>query len=309
MTETAKTPALRAGMLVENQRMPGWGPGKVIGLSGNTATVHFRDAGAGSPVRRIQLPFLALAASQTDAVLDLVPVPKDPGSGPARKASKKKPAPAVGSLAQTIEAFLRRYPKGFEDPEYLAHERGAKLEAHARWAAALGEGRGESLLAAGDVGALRDAVLAAEGPTTYLHPVEKSALRGALADAADAPRFFAALLALAAEAEPTEAVFTEYVTSLAALETRGKTQLLRWTLASVLPAIARPDAHLFVKPDSARRCAQRIPFDLHYAPEPRWATYRRVLEMAAQLLGALRPHGARDFVDVQSFAWVTREEP
>lgn len=310
MAEGTKAPAIRAGTLVENSRMPAWGPGKVVALSGNTALVHFRDAGSGSPVRRIQLPFLAVAGVQSDPVLDLVAIPKEGGPGAKRpRAASKKPARAVAPLAQTIEAFLRRYPGGFQDAAYLEDERGYKWSAHERWAETLGGGRGEALLAAGDVEAVRSLVLAAEGPTNYLHPVEKAALRDAISDPAGSPRFLAALLALAAEEKASEAAFTDYVASLAALETRGKTRPLRWTLATVLPAIARPDLHFFVKPDSTRLCALRLPIDLLYAAEPRWVTYRRMLEMGAQLLEALRPHGARDLVDVQSFAWVTREEP
>jgi hypothetical protein len=39
-------------------------------------------------------------------------------------------------------------------------------------------------------------------------------------------------------------------------------------------------------------------------PQLNWLTYAKLLEMSGQLLEALRPYGARDFIDVQSFIWM-----
>jgi len=48
-------------------------------------------------------------------------------------------------------------------------------------------------------------------------------------------------------------------------------------------------------------------FDLPYAASPTWPCYDALLRMSARLRDELRPLGAADYVDVQTFMWVTRE--
>ena len=61
---------------------------------------------------------------------------------------------------------------------------------------------------------------------------------------------------------------------------------------------------MFFKPEVTQKCAARLVFDLQYSTELEWATYQRLLEMSDLLLARLRPHQARDFIDVQSFVWL-----
>jgi len=297
------------GALVLNTRVESWGPGKVLTCSGNTATVHFRDLPSGDNRRKLGLSFLALMSIQSDPVLDLVDLTKlgtIPGKG---RRTKSRPRNNVGSLEQAIEFFLQKYPMGFEDADYLKAERNYKWASHERWRTTLGAGEGERLLAAGDVGEVCRRLAAVEGPTKFLHRVEKIALHEALNELAAMRPYLDALFALVEEATPSEGCFTAYANALELFPSRGQTNVFRWTAACVFPAMARPDTHLFVKPQCTRHCAARLGLELQYEPQPKWLTYRYLLDLAARLLETLQPRGARDLIDVQSFIWVTRDLP
>ena len=61
---------------------------------------------------------------------------------------------------------------------------------------------------------------------------------------------------------------------------------------------------MFLKPTVTQDCAVGLMFDLQYSPELNWLTYAKLMEMSTFLLEYLRPYGARDFIDVQSFVWL-----
>ena len=58
-----------------------------------------------------------------------------------------------------------------------------------------------------------------------------------------------------------------------------------------------------------RRVAETFSFDLLYTPRPNWTTYSRLLQLSEHLLVRLRPLGAVDLIDVQSFMWIVGGEP
>jgi hypothetical protein len=61
---------------------------------------------------------------------------------------------------------------------------------------------------------------------------------------------------------------------------------------------------MYLKPEVTQECAARMMFDLQYSTELVPAPYLPLLEMSRSLLDQLRPLGARDFLDVQSFIWI-----
>ena len=61
---------------------------------------------------------------------------------------------------------------------------------------------------------------------------------------------------------------------------------------------------MFLKPQPTKDCADRLRFDLQYSADLRWITYNQLLLLSDTLLSLLRPYGARDYIDVQSFMWV-----
>ena len=58
-----------------------------------------------------------------------------------------------------------------------------------------------------------------------------------------------------------------------------------------------------------RQLDNTFSFDLLYSTYPKWATYDQLLKLSDQLLERLRPLGARDLIDVQSFMWVVGGSP
>ena len=85
--------------------------------------------------------------------------------------------------------------------------------------------------------------------------------------------------------------------------------MLTWPVVTILPFLAKPDGHMFLKPLQTQRIAEAFTFDLSYSANPKWGTYNRLLTLSNRLLELLRPRGARDLIDVQSFMWVVEGLP
>jgi hypothetical protein len=64
-----------------------------------------------------------------------------------------------------------------------------------------------------------------------------------------------------------------------------------------------------LKPEVVKKAAGRAGRDLVYSTTIKWDAYERTLDLSRSLLESLAPLGAKDFIDVQSFMWVTRELP
>ena len=62
---------------------------------------------------------------------------------------------------------------------------------------------------------------------------------------------------------------------------------------------------MFLKPEVTKTAAERLGFDLLYTSTPNWGTYSRLLDMSRLLMQSLKPLGARDLIDVQSYIWMT----
>lgn len=82
---------------------------------------------------------------------------------------------------------------------------------------------------------------------------------------------------------------------------------LTWPNVTIVPFLAEPDKFMVLKPEITKRMARRMGFDLLYSSEPTWHTFEALQRMARMLLDRLGPLGAKDFIDVQSFIWVTKD--
>jgi hypothetical protein len=60
---------------------------------------------------------------------------------------------------------------------------------------------------------------------------------------------------------------------------------------------------MLLKPEVTKQAAERCPFNLMYDPEPNSITYERLVILCDNLLEALKPLGARDYMDAQAFIW------
>ena len=307
----SKTQAQKVGQIVEHPTKPNWGPGKILAISGSTVTVYFRDAQSGDPVKKLSLGYvnLRLAPEQSDPQLDNLPRYT---SKTAHLLSKR-----LGT-AQRIKLFQKHYPLGFEDPGSIGDarsgERSCKWRAHQLYLETLGGGQAEALSADGRTDELQTRFLALESEVNLLSPYEKTAFRGAIENPDAASQFFLSLVKVLDEPGTAEKrwwrdldtwpAFDQLVSAVESLPAVGKSSPVKWTVLTLFPYLAQPDRHMFLKPEPTKKCAKRMAFKLLYTPRLNWSTYRQLLEMSHCLLDELKPLGAKDLIDVQSFIWL-----
>lgn len=291
---------IEIGSIVQNPLKPEWGPGKVATVHGGTLYVFFRDL-PGERARKFKTEALRLAAVQSDPVLDNLPPFIERDGDVVVPAGRITPAEAR-------ERFLRHYPGGFADAGYIGTEtegeRTYKWSAHLRFREVFGGGRGRALLAGSGADLITE-VSRVLGPASNLLAVQEYiALREGLGSLDAARRYISTLLDLI-EAGPQAAAFEAHAEATASLPAKGHTHTDKWTVATILPYLARPDVFMFVKPTITQAAAAALGFDIRYDARPNWATYDRVLKMSELYMNQLADLGPRDFIDVQSFFWVT----
>jgi hypothetical protein len=288
------------GTLVENPTVPAWGPGKVVHLRGDTAHVFFRDF-EDHRAKRFKADYLRIADVQSGPILDNLP-PFVEKSGEFSLSSRRV------TMDQAVAKFMGIYPGGFFDEGYLGDlkrgERSYKWKAHEMWLQAFGEGRAEEMLASGGIAEMNKHAMRIVTDVNLLTAEEGAAFKDGLSDKAAAEAYHRALVDLLASG-PTSETFEPYAAAIASMPAIGAEGTDRWTVASILPFLARPDAFMFVKQAVTLKAAERLGFDPHFDARPNWTTYDAVLRMSRiyfELLDALEP---RDLIDVQSFFWVT----
>ncbi|RRR70367.1 MAG: EVE domain-containing protein [Candidatus Viridilinea halotolerans] len=81
-----------------------------------------------------------------------------------------------------------------------------------------------------------------------------------------------------------------------------------WPAATFFLMLTDPQRQIFVKPTPSRAMLVHLRSESHWAIRPDAAVYSQVLELAKHLHEELRPLGARDMIDVQSFLWMLQPE-
>lgn len=193
--------------------------------------------------------------------------------------------------------FLQFFPDGFRSPTFEGDERGSygergyKLRAKAKLdeaapldQALTGSGYGEG-------------VLSAYRATNLLSPFEKTRLEPVLRGP-DADAFIQAA-----------ALFTMGDIALALDAMRrilAKHDNAKWTVATYLPFLWRPEAHMFLKPVVTQDFAERVghPFAHDYAPALDPEVYASLLDLMAVTKAQMANLQPRDNIDLQSFVWV-----
>jgi hypothetical protein len=201
--------------------------------------------------------------------------------------------------------FLRFFPEGFRDEDYVETEREYKWETHLRWREVLGATEFGALLQAGRHHEIAARVVRVEQRSLYsmLFSFEKMALRDAVKSNHGARRLAEGLFAYLHGGAELPARFEAWVDAVAGLP-RKQTRVLTWPLVTVFSFIAQPKQHMFMKPNTIRAAAQAYGFDLDYRSRPNWHTYSKLLELAAHVRVDQRELGPRDMIDIQSFLWV-----
>jgi hypothetical protein len=295
---------LENGMLVQHASL---GLGKVVALEGNAVHVFFVTSGARFATKLrlpMALPLLTRAASTNAWLAGLSGFALDEKSG------RYGLAGSWLSHGDAVARFLDVFPKGFSDPGYAgdgADKRGRGFlwrRAHDVYVETLGGGEGERLLAAGDVAELAERALRVERHVRPLNrDAEKASFGAALKDLDAARGYFAALFELLAAPAPKSPRFEALAAAVAALPPGGARES-GWQMVTLLPFVARPDLHMLLRPKFACDAAHRLGLELAYEPRPSWSTYSALLKSAGMLLEKLRPLGARDHIDVETFMHV-----
>lgn len=293
------------GLLVTHPNKPEWGPGKVLAMSGSLVTVYFRDAPevkAGDAIKRIDTQHMPLQAAslQSDPWLDAIP----PLIDGRRDTTEPRLSPDAA-----VARFLNRFPGGFADLEYLHKERNYKRAAHEEYVKRLGDGRGAALLAAGSIDEVRSHLLHVEGRVNLLSHFEKFAFAHAIKDPAAVVSYSSALFRVLAAPDRDEAAFGELIRAVTDLPAEeGRAGVAKWPVLTLFPFLAQPSRFMFLKPEVTQTASDRLRFNLNYSAKINLLTYSRLLALADVLMDMLRPHGARDYIDVQSFIWVTGDK-
>lgn len=81
-----------------------------------------------------------------------------------------------------------------------------------------------------------------------------------------------------------------------------------WPAATFFLMLAYPNEHIFVKAVPFRAMLVRLRPEIPWSTRPTAAAYAQILQLARDLYEQLRPLGARDMIDVQSFIWSVQPE-
>ncbi|HVE71165.1 MAG TPA: hypothetical protein VNI54_07330 [Thermoanaerobaculia bacterium] len=203
------------------------------------------------------------------------------------------------AAARCRKKFLRFFPDGFRDETYLDWERGYKQAAHEQWEEQLGQFTFRALLKKGEFTEIAQRAARIEGKTNLLFSFEKMALRDAVKSPEGAEAFARGLYEFLYGKQSLEK-WIEVVANLP----RRQTRVLTWPLLTVFPFIAKPEEHIFLKPNVTRAAAGEYGFDFDYRSKPNPDTYASLRELAETIRrdqADLRP---KDMIDLQSFIWV-----
>ncbi|HEY2066736.1 MAG TPA: hypothetical protein VGG84_12305 [Gemmatimonadaceae bacterium] len=203
--------------------------------------------------------------------------------------------------------FLSVFPGGFRDETYIDWERDYKWAAHERWEEALAPESYRRHLERGEFAEIAATAVRIESRTNLLFSFEKMALRDAIRSPKGARLFAEGLYEFLYGADADEQLFEAWCRDVSELP-RVKTRVLTWPLITVFGFIARPDKHVFLKPNVTRVAAKRYGFDFTYRSKPNWETYQSLLTFARTVKrdnADLRP---RDMIDLQGFIWVAGSE-
>jgi hypothetical protein len=217
---------------------------------------------------------------------------------PTRKVSKTRvstsKAPPIEKLKQD---FIKRFPGGFEDPDFVEKERKYKLEAHTLLEKTLDRATVKRLLDEGKYQEVCARARAVVQMTNLVDHRETSALNSSTRDVTNAEEYAKGLNELLYGDGEFRPRFEQFVSVL------GRQGGAKWPIATYFPFIAYPGEHMFLKPEATKAVALSCGVELGYRPTPNWKTYEALQRLVALLQEKLADLHPRDLIDVQSFIW------
>lgn len=199
--------------------------------------------------------------------------------------------------------FLRIFPKGFYDEDYVALERDYKWAAHDRWGERLDRRTHRALLNKGDFAEIAARATAIEGRTNLIFSYEKMAMRDALKIPEGARAFAEGLYDLLYGPSKLPQRFQRWCDTVANLP-RKQSRVFTWPNVTVFGFIAQPGTHFFLKPTVTRRAAEEYGTEFDYRSRPSSESYASLLDFAERVRADLADLRPRDMIDIQSFLWI-----
>lgn len=198
-----------------------------------------------------------------------------------------------------ISHFLRHFPEGFDDLEYLeVRERGEKLEAARLLSENLPvaeavDGSGMAEIVEKVFNAIRFQLIAWQEKATALRM-----LRGTDGDA-----FVRAAARFCLSGEKAD------LSRLKAVAANNEAD--KWTIVTYLPWLWQPERHMFLKPEATKSFAKRVghAFQIVYENGDSYETYTSCTNLAGEILAKAAKIGPRDNIDAQGFIWVSEKYP
>jgi hypothetical protein len=187
--------------------------------------------------------------------------------------------------------FLHFIPDGFHSPKFAELERDYKVAAKAKLDATA------PLEKALDGTGYGEAVLSAYRATNLLSPYEQTRMQAVLRG----PRADAFIQAAARfTLDPGKASLRDMETALEPDDNA------KWTVATYLPFLWQPEAHMFLKPEVTKDFATRVGhrFVADYEARLHLPFYESLLDLVAKTEAELKSLTPRDRIDIQSFIWI-----
>lgn len=211
-----------------------------------------------------------------------------------------------------IQKFIRAFPKGFYDENYLSWERDYKSLAHERWQQVLSKKEFKKLMTDREYEEVAMRALSVESRTNLLLPYEKMALRDAIKNADGAEMFAKGLYQLLFGTTTIKKRFSIWcemfdgLPGIRAVEAspRNKDKVLSWPVYTVFGFLAEPNEYVFLKADEMHSAAASYGFHLKLDMKLRAQSYTSFLEFCEEVKTDLRKLKPRDMIDIQSFLWV-----
>lgn len=306
-TASDTTPALE-GQLFRHAKRPEWGVAVLAWERETHRGYQFEDGRLRKirkgyykllePVEELGAPEAVIRKNLERAIIAT--------GGEATRKIKKKVAP----FEDQIELFVRMYPKGFQDPEWISDHRGdpesTALKRHRDASLqdaqeALSADRCSALVDEGQHDALFDSITDVLAGTNLL-PIshvknlrrlddeERKAYAEAVADVLHGERHF-------------DERFRDYIQALTSL-LGGKPS---WRIATALPALVHPQEHVSVRRSAFARQAGSIAPTARYTRKAQVGSYKNYKRVALGVKKRLveAGHEPRDLLDIHDFIWDT----
>ena len=203
--------------------------------------------------------------------------------------------------------FLRAFPGGFRDQDYLEWERNYKWRAHLEWQKALTPDLFEELIKRGEHRRIAKAAIAIKSRTNLLFLSKKLLFAKQFVQKPPRKNLRSDSTASCTAHNLWKGASKHGCKRSVACPAEDRS-VLTWPAVTVFGFLARPGGHFFFKPTVTREAARRLGVDLPYAPKPSWPVYKTLLNFVKSVRAEIKTLDPRDMIDLQSFLWVQGSE-